>query len=112
MVDRFAEGWRSADLDPATDALLAYVEKLTEAPGSCGHDDVAALRAAGWNDRAIHDAAQVCSYFNYINRIADGLGVEPEPWLDHLGRSSRGDSQPPNEPRGGGRTRQGWSPTT
>jgi hypothetical protein len=32
----------------------------------------------GWNDRAIHDAAQVVAYFNYINRVADGLGIDPE----------------------------------
>ena len=42
-----------------------------------------ALRAAGWEDRAIHDACQVVAYFNYVNRIADGLGVDPEPeWAD------------------------------
>jgi uncharacterized peroxidase-related enzyme len=86
MVDRFAADWRSAGLDPPTMALLEYVEKLTVAPAACGIDDVESLRATGWNDRAIHDAAQVCSYFNYINRIADGLGVEPEPWLDEGGR--------------------------
>jgi alkylhydroperoxidase family enzyme len=40
---------------------------------------VDALRALGWSDRAIHDAAQVTAYFNYINRIADGLGVDLEP---------------------------------
>ena len=34
------------------------------------------------SDRAIHDVTQVVSYFNYINRIADGLGVEPEDWID------------------------------
>lgn len=46
--------------------------------------DVAALRAHGFSDRAIHDATQVIAYFNYINRIADALDVELEtfvrPW--------------------------------
>ncbi|HMQ32445.1 MAG TPA: hypothetical protein PKD53_17065 [Chloroflexaceae bacterium] len=41
-------------------------------------DDVAALRAAGFDDRAIHDATQVAGYFNYINRVADALHVEQE----------------------------------
>jgi alkylhydroperoxidase family enzyme len=41
--------------------------------------DVAALRQAGLDDRAIHDAAAVVAYFNYINRIADALDVELEP---------------------------------
>jgi len=51
-----------------------------------GADDVDVLRDAGWDDRAIHDATQVCAYFNYINRIADALGVELETWLDPEGR--------------------------
>lgn len=49
-------------------------------------DDVAGLRVAGWDDRAIHDAAQVCAYFNYINRVAESLGVEMEDWIDPAGR--------------------------
>ena len=40
--------------------------------------DVTALRSAGFDDRAIVDANQVASYFNYVNRIADGLGVQLE----------------------------------
>lgn len=48
--------------------------------------DVDHLRAAGWPDTAVHDATQTCSYFNYINRIADALGVEPEDWVDETGR--------------------------
>lgn len=39
------------------------------------------LRAAGFSDPAIHDATQVVSYFNYINRIADALGVELETFV-------------------------------
>lgn len=41
-------------------------------------DDVERLRGLGLTDRAITDAAQVVAYFNYINRIADGLGVDLE----------------------------------
>jgi alkylhydroperoxidase family enzyme len=41
-------------------------------------EDVVSLRALGWSDLEIHDAAQVIAYFNYINRIADGLGVDLE----------------------------------
>ena len=48
---------------------------------------MAALRAADWSDRAIHDAVQIAAYFNYINRVADGLGIEPEPDLSHWGKS-------------------------
>ena len=50
-----------------------------------GPADIADLRAAGWDDRGIHDATQVCAYFNYINRISDALGVHPEDWMDLQG---------------------------
>lgn len=59
--------------------MLAYAVKLTRTPGDMGQSDVDALRSAGWDDRAINDIAQATAYFNYINRIADGLGVDPEP---------------------------------
>lgn len=36
------------------------------------------MKAAGWSEAGIHDAVQVVAYFNYINRIADALGAEPE----------------------------------
>jgi uncharacterized peroxidase-related enzyme len=86
MVDRFAGNWREAGLGAATEALLAYAEKLTRSPAACGQDDVEALRASGWNDEAIASATQVVAYFNYINRIAEGLGVDHEDWIDELGR--------------------------
>jgi uncharacterized peroxidase-related enzyme len=86
MVDRFAADWRHAGLDGSTLALLEYADKLTRTPAQCGATDVAMLRTHGWDDRAITDAVQVIAYFNYINRIADGLGVDPEPWLDEAGR--------------------------
>lgn len=40
--------------------------------------DVDKLRGVGLSDRAIHDATQVIAFFNYINRVADGLGVDLE----------------------------------
>ena len=49
--------------------------------------DIDALRQDGFDDRAIHDAVQVIGYFNYINRIAHGLGVEPESFIQTWGRA-------------------------
>jgi uncharacterized peroxidase-related enzyme len=80
--------WREAALSPADRALCAWAEKTTRMPGELGRADVDALRAAGLDDRAIHDAAQVIAYFNYINRIADALGTDPE------------DFYPPRPPHG------------
>lgn len=71
--------WRSAGLGPADTALCAFAEKLTLTPGAMSAADVEALRQEGFGDRAIHAAIQVVSYFNYINRVADGVHVDLEP---------------------------------
>jgi len=60
-------------------AMLGYAAKLTLDPGSIGRADVEALREHGFDDRAIHDICAVASYYAFVNRIADGLGVELEP---------------------------------
>ncbi|MEZ4671273.1 MAG: hypothetical protein R3E39_25495 [Anaerolineae bacterium] len=62
-------------------ALCAYAEKLTLHPTEMSRADVETLRAAGLDDRAVHDATQIVSYFNYINRVADALGIEPEDFI-------------------------------
>jgi uncharacterized peroxidase-related enzyme len=67
--------WRSADLNEADRAMLGYVEKLTKDPVSIGRGDLDALRAVGFDDTAILQINLIASWFNYINRVADGLGV-------------------------------------
>ena len=47
-----------------------------------GEQDLQTLRLQGLDDAAIHDATQIIAYFNYINRIAEALGVEPETFID------------------------------
>lgn len=60
-------------------ALCDYAVKLTLEPTAVGRADADALRVHGWSDAAIHDAIQVIAYFNYINRVADAVGIGPEP---------------------------------
>ena len=78
--------WRSAPLNPVDRALCAYAEKLTRQPDAMSEADISQLRAAGLDDVSIHDATQIIGFFNYINRVADALGVEREefirPWGD------------------------------
>ncbi|MEZ4456213.1 MAG: hypothetical protein R2882_06640 [Gemmatimonadales bacterium] len=57
---------------------MRYAEQLTTRPAGVTAADIGALRAAGLDDRAIHDACVIVAYFAYVNRIADGLGVELE----------------------------------
>ena len=58
--------------------MLDYVVKLTKEPGSMVEADVQTLRDAGFNDVGILDIVQVAGYYAYVNRLADGLGVELE----------------------------------
>ena len=59
--------------------LCAWAEKVTLKISEVGPADVETLRAVNFSDDAISDAAQVIAFFNYINRIAESLGVDPEP---------------------------------
>lgn len=66
------------DLSVRERALLIYAEKLTMAPATISAADIVPLQAVGLDDRAIHDACAVVAYFAFVNRIADGLGVQLE----------------------------------
>lgn len=52
---------------------------MTHEPASIRQEDIGTLHAQGLDDAAIHDAIQVIAYFNYINRVADAVGIEDEP---------------------------------
>ena len=58
--------------------MLRYALKLTEDPNRVSADDIAGLRTEGLNDRDILDLCEVTAYYAYVNRLADGLGVELE----------------------------------
>jgi len=58
--------------------MLDYAEKLTLEPGSMEEADVERLAEHGFDDRAIHDICAITAYFAFVNRMADGLGVELE----------------------------------
>lgn len=70
-------------IDPATRILLDACVKLTKSPASMKREDVEQLRSVGFSDNAIHDAFQVAGYFNYINRLCDGLGVDLEDFMEN-----------------------------
>ncbi len=72
------EDYRDADLSPRERAILDYAVKLTLRPSVMQRSDVAGLREAGLSDAEILDVCQVTSYYNYVNRLADGLGVDLE----------------------------------
>jgi uncharacterized peroxidase-related enzyme len=64
--------------DGRLDAIVRYATKLTRAPGQVTADDIAALRAEGLDDLEIVDLNNIVGYYNYINRVANGLGLHSE----------------------------------
>ncbi len=58
--------------------MLDYVVKLTLTPWKIGEADVSRLREVGFDDAGVLDICQIACYYNYVNRLADGLGVELE----------------------------------
>jgi len=71
--------YRQAALDPADRAICDFVVKLTESPQAMERGDVDRLRENGFDDPAIYDIVQIAAMFAYYNRLADGLGIDPEP---------------------------------
>lgn len=70
--------FRRLALSPADRAMLDYAVRLTENPGGVTRAQVGPLRASGFDDRGIHDMCAITAYYAFVNRIADGLGVELE----------------------------------
>jgi uncharacterized peroxidase-related enzyme len=71
--------YRTAGLPPREVALLDFAVKLTKSPLDVRRDDLDALRRHGFTDEQLVDAVHCIGYFNFINRVLDGLGVDPEP---------------------------------
>jgi uncharacterized peroxidase-related enzyme len=80
-VHAVARDWRTAPLTEVDRALCEFAARLTHDQHAMSPEDLDALRAHGLDDRALHDAVQVIAYFNYITRVVDSLGVEPEDFI-------------------------------
>ena len=80
LVEQLKADYTAAPLDARAMALLDYSSKLTRAPHTMAESDLAPLREAGLSDAAILDLNMVVGYFAFVNRLADGLGVELEGW--------------------------------
>lgn len=78
-MDAVTRDHGTTDLDAADRAMLDYAVKLTLTPAAVSADDIDTLRLNGFDDRGIHDICTITAYYAFVNRIADGLGVELEP---------------------------------
>jgi len=77
-VEAVKKDFRQADIGDKDIAMLSYARKLTLSPSEVKKEDVDKLRKVGFKDPEIHDIAAVTAYYNFVNRIASGLGVELE----------------------------------
>lgn len=73
-----ADDHRTAGLTDKQVAMLDFVEDLSMVPPRSSRATVEGLRGLGWSDAAVLDMTQVAAYYAFVNRIADGLGVELE----------------------------------
>ena len=62
--------------EPRLSNIVRYAEKLTTAPGAMTESDLGELRAEGLSDKDILDLTLIVGYFNFVNRVAVGLGVD------------------------------------
>ena len=75
LVEALQRDYRSAPISGQDRAMLDYVVKLTRDATQVSREDHAKLHAAGFDDRGILQITLIASWFNYINRVADALGV-------------------------------------
>jgi len=78
LISALSSDYRTAQLSTMDRVMLDYAVKLTRTPSEIARQDVEGLRAVGFDDRAIHDICAITAYYAFVNRIADGLGVELE----------------------------------
>ena len=75
LIDALMDDIETAPLPANMKPVLAYVKKLTVLPANMQDVDAKAVYDAGWSERALYDAVQICALFNFMNRIIEGTGV-------------------------------------
>ena len=85
MVDEVAKNWKKSTLTEQQKAICHFAEKLTLSPGHVEMNDISYVKKFGYSDKDLSEIVQIVSYFNYINRVADGLGLATENFIDELG---------------------------
>lgn len=75
LIEALRSDYRTAPITEQERVMCDYVVKLTKDATKCSPADHDALRAVGFDDRGILQITLIASWFNYINRVADALGV-------------------------------------
>jgi len=78
LVEALENDYTTAPITAQERVMVDYVVKLTKDATRCSKSDIERLRATGFDDRGILQITLIASWFNYINRVADALGVGRE----------------------------------
>jgi uncharacterized peroxidase-related enzyme len=78
LVEALEKDYTTAPISSSDRVMLDYVVKLTQDATKVWKDDIERLRSVGFDDRGILQITLIASWFNYINRVADSLGVGRE----------------------------------
>ena len=78
LIEALKRDYTTAPITEQERVMLDYVVKLTKDATKVWKDDHDRLRASGFDDKAILQITLIASWFNYINRVADSLGVGRE----------------------------------
>ena len=78
LVEALEKDYTTAPISSQDRVMLDYVVKLTKDATKVWKEDIERLRSAGFDDRGILQITLIASWFNYINRVADALGVGRE----------------------------------
>jgi uncharacterized peroxidase-related enzyme len=78
LVEALQKDYATAPISAQDRVMLDHVIKLTKDATKVSKDDIEGLRRAGFNDQGILQITLIASWFNYINRVADALGVGRE----------------------------------
>ena len=89
LVDEIAKDWTTSSISSVQMAMCEFAKKLTENPNKVNKKDIELLRSYNLSDKDISQIVQIIAYFNYINRVADGLGLEPEEFIDKKGYKNK-----------------------
>jgi uncharacterized peroxidase-related enzyme len=87
LLSELLSGVDAAPVDDRLKPIFRYVGKLTLTPSKMTQADADAVFAAGWDDRALHDAVSVCALFNFMNRLVEGHGIKGD--ADYFGLAAR-----------------------
>jgi uncharacterized peroxidase-related enzyme len=78
LVEALEKDYTTAPITPQERVMLDYVVKLTKDATKVWKEDIDGLRSSGFDDRGILQITLIAAWFNYINRVADALGVGRE----------------------------------